>query len=125
MNSTNKSSLLVGIMEVNFSDEYFLLAKNQWRINLLSAEQTLLRVYDETHELCFVTRFENESLTYYFLFGTYEHSDGKLFHNVIFDVNLAESAFKDKSSDDIFELVRQAFGERKSVLLQESGGYHE
>lgn len=125
MNLTNKSSLLVGIMEVNFSDEYFLLAKNQWSLSQLSCEQTLLRVYDETHELCFVTRFENESLTYYFLFGTYERSDGKLHHNVIFDVNLPESAFKGKSSDDIFELVRQAFGERKSVLLQESGGCHE
>lgn len=110
--------MLLGILEVAYSDEYFLLAKKNWNLNLISKEQTLLRVYDDTHELCLVTRFDNQELTYFFLFGTYEHKNNTLYHNVIFDKQLSSSAFLGKTGDKIFEIVCQSFGDRKSFLLQ-------
>ncbi|GGD04337.1 hypothetical protein [Enterococcus wangshanyuanii] len=125
MTKSNQQQYLIGLMEVAFSDEYFQLAKNNWNIQLVSKEMTLLRVYDSTHELCFVTRYDEDKLSYFLLFGTYEHQDSQIIHTTDSWKKISESSFKGKSQDEIFEIIRKLFGERKCHALIEGGEIHE
>ncbi|MFD2388763.1 hypothetical protein [Enterococcus rivorum] len=96
-------NILVGIVELGFTDEFFMLVKNEWAIQLAPRHQTLLRIYDETHELLLLTRTTNDSTKYYLYFGTYEHIDSTLVHHTQFDVELPTEMLCSMDTDELIE----------------------
>lgn len=116
----NPSSMIMGIVEVAYSSEYFTLSENNWDTKKLSKEMTLLRVYDSTHELCLVTRLEENELSLFLLFGTYEYTTNELIHNAIFCKKLPFLSVKGKNHDDIIQIICEAFAERKYHIIVEN-----
>lgn len=109
---TNPSHIIMGVIEVAYSSEYFSLAENNWDISILSNEMTLVRLYNSTHELCFVTRLEEKKLSYFLHFGTYQNTTNKIIHAIEFSKKMSPSFLTGKNQDEIFEIICQAFAER-------------